>query len=617
MRYSQIAIFSAAVLFGLTAGAWAQEDGRAAMPDPGKGYFVLNEGNSLMGQMHTRFYHEDYKKERLIHALADYYGFPEHDSEGVGAAGVPIDWIWGNMNKRQEFFDDLRQNPVDLFAVQPFGFQNRREPEIEAAAAAQMYRHVLEKNPKAPLLIYQTWPSGRSPGGAHHDLEPALAENGGDAELFMKGLKLCIDEYMNPVAHILRQEFPDKPVYIMPCPQVMLEFGRRLAKEPDGELAGIKHIAELLDAGGRSVHVSRKGQFMVALTQLAGMYRKDPAETDFPVDYETVFAFNLKEGPKTHGLTNEQAKVIARLVWDVVSTYPATAVSRKEFDFEDMSAPRPAKLVASKLLSAKQAHLQWEPGRDDKAVKLQCVYRNGDLISRLDPEVNHYYVGSLTDGGENTIILRTFDKQYNYADEVVKLTPPKVKGQTVILAWDLFPYSLRGERREDEYMPATAIKATESTGVDPDKATITFGPGVGTAGRPFRHCMIISPDNFESFADSHDKGGYVKFTVAPKDGKTLSLKSLILPIKTQESGLRVTLMTSATGFDMGDQIRTLTVSDGLSEIEFPLDEVQALQSVDEPVEVRLYISQGRGQTYIGSFGDTDRTPDVWLRGQVK
>jgi hypothetical protein len=129
--------------------------------------------------------------------------------------------------------------------------------------------------------------------------------------------------------------------------------------------------------------------------------------------------------------------------------------------------------------------------------------------------------------------------------------------------------------------------------------------------------MIISPDNFESFADSHDKGGYVKFTVAPKDGKTLALKSLVLPIKTQESGLRVTLMSSATGFDMGDQIRTLTVSDGLSEIEFPLDEVQALQSVDEPVEVRLYISQGRGQTYIGSFGDTDRTPDVWLRGQVK
>ncbi len=609
-------LFCAFIVLAVALGrVSARSDSHPPMPDPGQGYFVMNEGNSLMGQMHTNMFLED-GKVTLLPGMADFLGFPEHRVEGVGAAGVPIDYIWIKTHKREEFFQDLAGNPVELFTVQPFGFQNHRTPQVEAAAAAQMYRHVIEKNPDAPLLIYQTWPSGRSPGGSYHDLGPALENNGGDAEKYLRGLQKCIDGYMNPVAHILRQEFPDRPVYIIPAPQAIAEVGRRL--EEADEFAGIQHVAELLFDGGRSVHLSRKGQFLVAMTQLASIYRTNPAEADIPVDYKTVFAFALKEGPQSPGLTAEQGKRLAQLAWDVVRTYPATPVSHRPFEFDDMVKPQPASTEDVRMLNTKQALVQWSPGSDNTGVDKQVVYLDGNYRDTLPPEDTDYRIGSL-DTGENTFLIRTFDKNYNMADLQVEIQAPPVRGETAILAWDLSPYTLNAEyaKKHPEYSLATKIEVTESSGVDASRGAITFGPGAHTASRPFRHCMIISPDRAESFAAAHEAGTYVTFTVAPKEGRTLALKSLVLPLKTNESGLSVALMASKTGFEKGDQIGSVVIEGGLSEVEFPLHEVEQLQSVSEPVEFRLYFSQGHHQTYIGTYQDPDREPDVWLRGDVK
>jgi hypothetical protein len=161
-RFPWLLILCACAVLGEPrAQARAASDAHPPMPDPGKGYFLLNEGNSLMGQLNNCRMHLGGKKAPLLPALAHIFGYPEHRAENVGAAGVPIDWIWNNPGKRQEFFDDVAANPITLFTVQSHGYQNRRLVEVEAAAAAQMYRHVLKHHAGTPLLLYQTWPSGQ------------------------------------------------------------------------------------------------------------------------------------------------------------------------------------------------------------------------------------------------------------------------------------------------------------------------------------------------------------------------------------------------------------------------------------------------------------------------
>ncbi|MFO8012241.1 MAG: hypothetical protein R6X20_02935 [Phycisphaerae bacterium] len=611
-----LVVCTCVLLGGLPAGVRAASNPHPPVPDPGKGYFLLNEGNSLMGQLNNCRMHLDGEKAPLLPALAHIFGYPEHRAENVGAAGVPIDWIWNNPGKRQEFFEDVAENPITLFTVQSHGYQNRRLVEVEAGAAAQMYRHLLKHHPGTPLLLYQTWPSGRSPGGGHFkDMEPALSDGGGDADLYLKGLGRCIDTHMNPLAHVLRQEFPDKPVYLIPCPQAMAEVGRRIAD--DGECAGMTHVAELLDAGGRSVHTSRKGVFLTCMVHLASYYRRNPATVDMPVDYKTVFAFNLKEGLKPTGLTPEEGKELARLAWDVVRTYPATTVSDKAFAFDDMTRPRAARITKAEALSAKHGTVRWKPGADDTGVAKQVVYLNGEYKGTLAPDADRFHVGGMEDGETNHFVVRTFDATYNFADAEVEITPPAIQGKTVLLAWDLSPYTLNAKDREPEkYKPATAITVTESHAVGASKGTITYGPGASTAGRPFRHCMIISGARGKSFEAARQAGAYVTFTVAPEAEKTLALKSLVLPVKSGTDGLTITLLTSATGFGAGDAVGAATVAEGTSEVEFPLHRVPALQNVSKPVEMRLYFHQGGHQAYIGHFGDPDAEPDVWLRGEV-
>jgi hypothetical protein len=88
---------------------------RPPLSEPGQGYQILNEGNSLMGQLHTRtVLDEDGKRVELLPGMQQQLGYPETMAEGVGAAGVPIDWIWTTPHKREEFYNDLAARDWDL-----------------------------------------------------------------------------------------------------------------------------------------------------------------------------------------------------------------------------------------------------------------------------------------------------------------------------------------------------------------------------------------------------------------------------------------------------------------------------------------------------------------------
>lgn len=603
----------------MTAGTVCAQD-RPGMPDPGEGYAMLNEGNSLMGQMHTNVQREGKRVGKAIIVwMARQWGYPEHYSEGVGAAGIPIDWAWDTREKRQEFYEKRDSRDWDVFTVQPFGFQNRRDPETEAAGAAQFYRAMLEKNPDIPLLVYQTWPSGRNSGGAHFpDMGVALEDGGGDAEKYAKGLRLAVDAQMNPIAHILRQEFPDKPVYIMPVPQVFLALHEKLKSE--GEFGGIKHMSELLDDGGRSVHVSRKGQWLTAMTQLASIYAQNPAEgKNIPEDYETAFAFALKEGMRKPGLSPEQADELAQLAWEVVSGYPATAASRKPFAFEDMTAPKPAKLTTSEVSGVRQATLAWEPGSDDTEVLKQAVYVNGDLYTTLPPEATSQEITNLEPGKANRVVVRTFDPTYNLADAVVELDVPAIEGE-LLAGWDLSTYTSNPDRvgGKQEMKLSESVETSTLTDALAGPMPITRGPGLDLTGINWG-IFNLGDAKAATIEEAVASDDYFSFTVKPDDGNTLALSALTLPVRFHQNTVGTTqlaLFSSATGFEADKAIETVTPPQSAVEIGFDLSKIDALQNVSKPVEIRVYITK-IDQGMLGDPSNNLPEPDIKLYGAAK
>ncbi|MFW5830032.1 MAG: hypothetical protein ACOCXA_07195, partial [Planctomycetota bacterium] len=120
MRLSLISCLPAVLAL---SGSLSAADATPPLPDPGEGWVMINEGNSLMGQLHVKTTIGDQKKVELLPGLAHVFGFPAHDAEGVGAAGIPIDWAWENPGKRQEFFDDLAsRDDWSALTVMPFGY---------------------------------------------------------------------------------------------------------------------------------------------------------------------------------------------------------------------------------------------------------------------------------------------------------------------------------------------------------------------------------------------------------------------------------------------------------------------------------------------------------------
>jgi hypothetical protein len=574
---------------------------RPPLPESGQGYQILNEGNSLMGQLHTRtVLDEDGKRVELLPGMQQQLGYPETMAEGVGAAGVPIDWIWTTPHKREEFYNDLAARDWDLFVVQPFGYQNTRRPEDEAAAAAQMYREVVKRYPKAALLVYQTWPAGR----------PHLGDGGGDAKGWLEELDRAIETHMNPVGHILRQEFPDKPVYVIPVPQALGELTRRIEKS-GGDLLGIKHIAEMLDTGGSSVHLSRKGVFLNVMVHLSSYMQESMVDKRLPIDYETVFAFNLQEGMQPPGLTQAQAKLLQQIAWEVVSTYPATTVSGKEFQLEDSEPPVAASFTESTLAGPGQMQLVWSPATDNREVTGYSIYLGGEYLATISPDERDYLVAGLTPGEQNRVTVRAWDAVYNFADAVVDVTPPAIEGD-VLLGWDLSPYSNRPEdKRPDE-----KIRVTENAEGIQVPAPIVRGKGLDSAKRPWRHVMYLSGIEADTLDAAVEESDYVTMTVAPEPRQKVSLSALKVPIKVEGDSLRVTVFSSPTGFEPENALADYRLENGLQRIIVPLADHEPLQAIAGPVELRLHLWHSDRGAMLGHFGDPREQLDVILLGRI-
>lgn len=589
---------------GITAASLsAAEDSRPQPADPGEGYRMLYIGNSLTGQLNNNQIRVDGRRPQVdgrnLATLTYHYveaGFSAATGQGVGAAGIPIDWAWTNHGKREEFFQALEDKEFDALTVQTFGFQNRRDPETEAYAAAQFYRALLEETPDAPLFVYQTWPSGRAPGGAHFpDLGPGLEEGGGSAEVYIEGLGHA-RKYADRIAHLLRQKFPDRPVYTIPCPQVFIEFQERLEASSDGEFAGMRHIAELLDKGGWSVHTSRKGVFLVAMTHLAATYGINPAETDLPEDYETVFAFNNEEGMQPTGLSPDDMRELAQLAWDVVSETPGTMVSGEPLPQEAHPAPSVNADLDVEATGPRQATVTWEMDGDMSEVSQLVIYANGDLQARLEPDAREARLTDLIPGQANEIALRALNEHYTYAEFAATAETPAMAGQPLI-SWDVHPFAAANRAEGFKLEPDAELPAVDvADGIQAgDALTLQRGPGLSQGNSNFKGVFTLG-GAAKTFADAVADEDYITVTVAPESGSRLSLGGLEVPGR----GIGLAVFSSATGWEADDVLGQAALPDSIGHVAFDLSTVEALQGIDSPVELRLYVWQRGRHTLLGS-----------------
>lgn len=114
------------------------------------------------------------------------------------------------------------------------------------------------------------------------------------------------------------------PVYVIPAGQVMAAFVRRV--DQVGGLPGLRSREDLFhrEADGKQdmIHLSDQGSYLVALTHYAVLYHRNP----FGLPYQLKRA----GGSAADAPTEEVARLMQEVVWEVVTRYPKTGVKQAE-----------------------------------------------------------------------------------------------------------------------------------------------------------------------------------------------------------------------------------------------------------------------------------------------
>ncbi|KZY52876.1 hypothetical protein HKX23_06405 [Sulfitobacter sp. KE29] len=111
------------------------------------------------------------------------------------------------------------------------------------------------------------------------------------------------------------------PIHLIPAGQVMAAFVR--AVDAAGGVGGIISLHDLFsrDENGRpdTIHFNDQGAYLVALTHYATLYHRDPAG----LPHELLRA----DGTPAQAPSAEAARLMQRVVWDVVRAHPDSGVA--------------------------------------------------------------------------------------------------------------------------------------------------------------------------------------------------------------------------------------------------------------------------------------------------
>lgn len=241
---------------------------------------------------------------------------PIADSTGVDHVyarwtipGAPPVWLWDH--KRDGFedpagasdFDNFVRSfaPIDHMSVQPFSDPNL---ETQGEAGRKMYAAALAHSPDLQFWIYAQWPSFT---GWPEDGLAKGAPFQAPPEAFPPAPNTWEEATQNQLLfHELYREYVDeraegKTVLIVPAGLALVELKRQIEA---GKIAGItdfygQHFSD-------DLHLSAKGQYLVALVFYACLYRESP-------EGQVTFSGT--------GLTEEQARSYQRIAWQTASAY--------------------------------------------------------------------------------------------------------------------------------------------------------------------------------------------------------------------------------------------------------------------------------------------------------
>jgi GNAT superfamily N-acetyltransferase len=246
--------------------------------------------------------------------IADSTGV-EHTYARWTIPGAQVSWLWEHPGQGfgepagAGFIETFAAQyaPIDHISLQPFA-----DPSLdkEGPAALNLLKPVLASSPDVQVWIYAQWPPRDMPGqkdvfktssfatGANWALPPWKVERQPNnweeavenSRTYHEAFRAWVDE-----------RIPGKQVLVVPGGSALVKLKQAIDK---GEIPGVTNFYD--EHFSDDLHLSEKGQYMVALAFYSALYRQSP------------------EGRVTSartGLTEAQAKSYQRIAWETVSTY--------------------------------------------------------------------------------------------------------------------------------------------------------------------------------------------------------------------------------------------------------------------------------------------------------
>lgn len=167
-------------------------------------------------------------------------------------------------------------------------------------------RDARNANPSVRVYLYETW----------HPLD--------DPEGWLDRLDRDLGKYWEGVllAQGLAHGDTKGPVYVIPAGQVMASFVRRV--DQAGGLPELRTREDLFyrspDGKQDMIHLSDLGSYLVALTHYAVLYHRSPVGLPYRL--------KRADGSPTDAPTEEVARLMQEVVWQVVTRYPKTGVKQ-------------------------------------------------------------------------------------------------------------------------------------------------------------------------------------------------------------------------------------------------------------------------------------------------
>lgn len=168
-------------------------------------------------------------------------------------------------------------------------------------------REARTNSPKARVYLYETWHRLDSPEGWLERLDRDLSMYW-EGELLAKGM-----------AHA----DTGGPVHVIPAGQVMARLVRRIERE--GGVSGLKSREDLFarkpDGTLDNIHLNDVGNYLVALTHYAVLYHRSPVGLPHRL--------KKADGTDASAPSEQAARLMQTLVWEVVTGYPKTGVVQR------------------------------------------------------------------------------------------------------------------------------------------------------------------------------------------------------------------------------------------------------------------------------------------------